>query len=283
MTAVLIGTGNYVFKRLGEQTGSKYRCTGCDVVFEVPGILSKLEGGDIEKHKTNLRMKRSRKCRCAELQNAAKSCEGAFQAAGELHTTARIAELEARLAESEARNQLLEARLDELRRNMPTAVSNTVNNQTINIVIPFNITPLPCKASVLRLFSNINTDLQAAETIPKYIRLKHFAADETRNIKLTNVRGSTVQLIETEKGGDDGERKWCHRDRKSVVASLTDSNMEELKEVFGADKCSAWLDWYEKNGLGSSRFHKQPGFIELVKLVDRMLMSEGRKSNFLRV
>ena len=131
MTAVLISTGNYVFKRQGEQTGSKYRCTGCDVVFEVPGILSKLEGGDIEKHKTNLRMKRSRKCRCAELQNAAKSCEGAFQAAGELHTTARIAELEARLAESEARNQLLEARLDELRRNMPTAVSNTVNKLTL--------------------------------------------------------------------------------------------------------------------------------------------------------
>ena len=42
-----------------------------------------------------------------------------------------------------------------------------------------------------------------------------------------------MQLIETEKGGDDGERKWCHRDRKSVVESLTERNLEELVDEFG--------------------------------------------------
>ena len=46
-------------------------------------------------------------------------------------STGCVGNLISRLAESEGQNQLLEARLDELRRNMPTAVSNTVNKLTL--------------------------------------------------------------------------------------------------------------------------------------------------------
>ncbi len=145
------------------------------------------------------------------------------------------------------------------------------NGLDISAITIFDETPLPKVSEVKRMLSTLRTDSSAAESIPRYLIMKHFSVLENRNIRLSNIRGQTVQMVETDM---EGNKKWKHRDRNEMLKQLVETGMEELENQFGAKKYSVWCSWYTKEGLDSDGYDKKPGFRDLVKRVDHMLMSE---------
>ena len=204
--------------------------------------------------------------KCEELTLQMEDLQRKFDAICD-QRAAHVLEIDALHAE----NQNLTNRLDELRRNMPTSTKSVTINNTIMNVTPFECTPLPDRANVKRMLASVRTATHAAESIPKYLKMKHFTSDETRNLKLTNVRGTTVQIVECD---SQGNKTWRHKDRKQVTESLTERNIEELVDEFGAENFAAWRAWYSGSGLDTDSWDKSSGFRDVVKRVDHFLMSE---------
>ena len=155
--------------------------------------------------------------------------------------------------------------------------SMTIHNMTMNTtnmtanmnITPYNRTPLPDETKVKRMLDEIKTTDHAKESLPKYIKLKHFEKDETRNIRLPNVRGNTVQVVETTEDG----KKWVEKNKKDVLDEMTDKGMNELID-FGAECISTWNDWYTKSNLDKDGYDKTTEFKNLKERNELLLRNE---------
>ena len=92
----------------------------------------------------------------------------------------------------------LKQEVEQLRSNQ-----KTINNFNINI-IPFGSEPSLTTDEVRPLL------YRPFESVPKYIELKHFGKENTANIRISNKRGNTIQILE-----HDSENTSAHMPTES--------------------------------------------------------------------
>ena len=162
----------------------------------------------------------------------------------------------------------LNARLDESRNSRPN-VNNVNNNVTINMV-PYGQEERLTNEQVRRILSSI-----PSESVPKYIEMKHFHRPEHSNIRITNKRGRTLQVVEE----DSNKRlRWVDKDRREMLAAITDASLDELIDQFDAEKYRTWNDWFETSGLKDEGYDKTDAFKEIMKKVENMITSQSPKN-----
>lgn len=180
-------------------------------------------------------------------------------------------------------NEQLRARLDETTRplttNNTTHNNNTHNTQNIHnnvtIVLPYGQEPDLTKAQVNSILSCI-----PSESVPKYVEMKHFSRPETSNIRITNKRGNTMQVLQQTADQTEGKRvrRWVDRDRKEMVSDITERSLDELVDNYNAVKHKPWKMWYEASQLDKDGFDKTQAFRELVKKVDNLITSQNPRN-----
>ena len=47
--------------------------------------------------------------------------------------------------------------------------------------------------------------------------------------------------------------RWVDKNRKEMLAAITDASLDELIEQFDAEKYKRWNDWFESSGLKDER------------------------------
>jgi hypothetical protein len=177
----------------------------------------------------------------------------------------QLSEIAQQNSDMEERLKELQTRLDECRNSRP----NVQNNVTINIV-PYGREEPLTNAQVRSILSSI-----PSESVPKYIEMKHFRRPENSNIRITNKRGRTLQIVEE----DTNKRlRWVDKDRKTMLSAITDTSLEELIDHFDAEKYKSWNNWFETSGLKDEGYDKTDAFKEIMTKVENMITSQSPKN-----
>lgn len=139
------------------------------------------------------------------------------------------------LAENQALHVELRQKNDEIQRLLrePKITQTNITN-----IYPYGKEPDLSEHSVKQLL------FPPENSVPEYIKLKYFT-QAGGNLKLTNIRSRTMQIVEEDV---DGNLKWVHKDKNDVLNELAESNLEELKEKYGANKLVSWKKWYDDLG-----------------------------------
>ena len=151
--------------------------------------------------------------------------------------------------------------IEELRQR-PT----TVHNYDINVnILAHGQEPLPDTRDVLSLLR------PPEESVARYIELKHFSRPETSNMRISNKRSKTMQVVE-----EDVNRRlrWREKDRKATIEKLVEHNLEELVDVHGAEKVFLWKSWYKSTGLADAGYDKTDAWKRVNNDVENMLISQ---------
>ena len=162
------------------------------------------------------------------------------------------------------KNEKLEQRIEELTSSLMREPK--INQINILNIQPFSLTKLPDMKRVRNMLDTVT----AADSVPKYIKLKHFNCTETQNIRIPNLRGNTIQVLEADE--TTGEKKWTNHNRHEMLDLLTDRNLRELHEEFGADKIRKWREWYKTIPLEG--YDKNVEWRDLVRKVECLLMDQ---------
>ena len=144
------------------------------------------------------------------------------------------------------KNEELIRKNEELEKRSTTI--NVTNNLTNNInIIAYGHEPTPDLKDVLSLLR------PPEESVARYIELKHFSRPETSNMRISNKRSKTMQVVE-----EDVNRRlrWREKDRKATIEKLVEHNLEELVDVHGAEKVFLWKSWYKSTGLADAGYDK---------------------------
>ena len=143
---------------------------------------------------------------------------------------------------------------------------NVTNNLTNNInIIAYGHEPTPDLKDVLSLLR------PPEESVARYIELKHFSRPETSNMRISNKRSKTMQVVE-----EDVNRRlrWREKDRKATIEKLVEHNLEELVDVHGAEKVFLWKSWYKSTGLADAGYDKTDAWKRVNNDVENMLISQ---------
>ena len=141
--------------------------------------------------------------------------------------------------------------------------NGSITNNNVHLVA-FGSEPIPTRAEVLR--SGI---LNAPErSIARYIEMKHFRNAETANLRLTNKRARTMQVVEEDMSR---ELRWTERDKADMIDTLAVRNMEELVDVHEARRHSKWGRWYD--ALPDEGYDKTATWRRAVDNIEHMLLS----------
>lgn len=136
-----------------------------------------------------------------------------------------------------------------------------INNNYNKITIyPFGKEPDVAEEVVRKLL------IPPSDSVPKYIEHKYFTRGGG-NLKLTNIRSRTMQIMEED---DSGTPKWVHVDKINVLQELAESNLEELKDRYGASEWKMWKKWYD--GLGDECYDKMQ-WRDLVNKIELVLIN----------
>jgi regulator of replication initiation timing len=212
---------------------------------------------------TNQIARHQKTCKKFAIQTLETRCNDALQKCSTLET-----DNERLCTDNEQlRNEIteLKTRLDECRNSRP----NVQNNVTINIV-PYGREEPLTNAQVRSILSSI-----PSESVPRYIQMKHFRRPEHSNIRITNKRGRTLQIVEE----DSNKRlRWVDKDRKTMLSAITDSSLEELIDRFDAEKYKIWNNWFETSGLKDEGYDKTDAFKEIMSKVENMITSQSPKN-----
>ena len=100
--------------------------------------------------------------------------------------------------------------------------------------------------------------------------MKHFDSEGVGNVRIPNVRGNTIQVIEEDA---NGKRKWVKKDKQRTIFDMTNLNLDELVEKYGAESTTLWKMWYENSGLSKEGYDKTKEWKELVKKVELVLLN----------
>ena len=69
---------------------------------------------------------------------------------------------------------------------------------------------------------------QPSDSVSEYFQLKHFDQPQNRNIKMTNIRANTIQIY--------SDNKFLYVDKKVTLANMAEKILDELRDVFNAEK-----------------------------------------------
>ena len=200
--------------------------------------------------------------------------EAAASAARQREDT--IERLERRLAAQEEQHAELVATVAAMDARMQALVPGTVNNiqnNTINTTININIhpyekTPLPPRKTVASVFK------QPAASIPTYFGQKHLAGPKTRNLRITDARGSKMSVYTRDRRS--GVNKWVERDRRDMLIDIVRDIVCDLYEEFSSPKdptWKAWRQWAVAEGLkGYSEAHEMDAFKSAVDQIEQKII-----------
>ena len=89
------------------------------------------------------------------------------------------------------------------------------------------------------------------------------------NVRINNVRSKYLQVVET---AATGEQQWVHRERKATICELVEDNLDELVDVYRAEKVPAWRQWYASSGLTKEGYDKTDAYKTLIVKVEQVLL-----------
>lgn len=174
----------------------------------------------------------------------------------------RVKELEQTLSEKQAEIDKLTKENDELRRR-PTTI-NYNNSVNVNI-LAYGQEPLPDTRDVRNIL------LPPETSIARYIALKHFRDPSTSNVRISNKKSKTIQVVEPDV---NSQLRWTEKNRKEMIEKLVDENLDELTETHGAAKVERWRRWYETSGLEEPGYDKTDTYKRIERDVENMLLSQ---------
>ena len=175
----------------------------------------------------------------------------------------RVKELEQMLAEKQAENDRLTTEIEELRKR-PTTINNYNNSVNVNI-LAYGQEPLPSTRDVRNIL------LPPENSVARYIALKHFRDPSTSNLRISNKKSKTMQVVEPDVNND---LRWTEKNRKEMIEKMVDENLDELTETHGAAKVERWRRWYESSGLEEPGYDKTDAYKRIERDVENMLMSQ---------
>ena len=108
--------------------------------------------------------------------------------------------------------------------------------------------------------------IKPQDSVAGLVRLKlaRFA-----NVRIKNVRSKYLQVVETTATGD---QQWVHRDRKATICELVEDSLDELSDVYGADKSALWRQWYDSSGLAKEGYDKTEAYKTQLAKVEQVLL-----------
>lgn len=175
----------------------------------------------------------------------------------------RVKELEHTLSEKQAENDRLTKEIDELRKR-PTTINNYNNSVNVSI-LAYGSEPLPDTRDVRNIL------IPPENSIARYIALKHFRDPSTSNVRISNKKSKTIQVVEPDVNND---LRWTEKNRKEMIEKLVDENLDELTETHGAAKVERWRRWYETSGLEEPGYDKTDAYKRIERDVENMLLSQ---------
>jgi hypothetical protein len=175
----------------------------------------------------------------------------------------RVKELDQTLSETQAENDRLTTEIEELRKR-PTTINYNNNSVNVNIVA-YGQEPLPNTRDVLSIL------LPPENSIARYIALKHFRDPSTTNLRISNKKSKTIQVVEPDVNHD---LRWTEKNRKDIIEKMVDDNLEELTDTHGAAKLERWKRWYKSSGLDESGYDKTDVYKRIQQDVENMLLSQ---------
>ena len=146
-----------------------------------------------------------------------------------------------------------------------TKVTNINNNINIYNVCPFGQEPQLAHKDVAALLK------MPAESVPKYIQMKHFDSENGGNVRIPNIRSNIVQVVEED--AKTGHRKWVKRDKTKTISDMAERNLDELVEKHGAKGVAIWKQWYEGSGLAKDGYDKTKEWRDIIKKVELVLLN----------
>ena len=153
----------------------------------------------------------------------------------------------------------LRGRLQEARNARPTITNNNT------IVLALGKEPLPSATDVMGILR------PPERSVARYIELKHFAQPETCNVRITNKRARTLQVVAV-----DGSNtlRWTEREKKHVIEELVEVSLDELASAHGAKKVAAWEYWYRKSGLAHDGYEKTAAWRKVNADVENLILTQ---------
>lgn len=173
-------------------------------------------------------------------------------------------ELLSKDAQIEALNNKIESYTKSALSSGTTNVYNNNNQYNINI-IPYGLEPVLDKEKVMNLLDKPD------ESVPRYIEMKHFLRGDTANVRITNKRGSTCQIVEEDVNSK--RRRWVETDKKILLTDMAETNLDELRDTFDAETNVIWKSWYRSNGLHEDGYDKRDEFKKMVKAVENVIIT----------
>ena len=165
-------------------------------------------------------------------------------------------------AEKQAEIDRLLRERDELQKR-PTTIHY---NNSVNVnILAYGSEPLPDTREVRDIL------VPPENSVAKYIALKHFRDPSTSNLRISNKKSKTIQVVEPDINND---LRWTERNRKEMIEKLVDDNLEELTDAHGASKVERWRRWYKSSGLEEEGYDKTDAYRRIEQDVENMLLSQ---------
>ena len=163
----------------------------------------------------------------------------------------------------QAENDRLTKEIEELRKR-PTTINNYNNSVNVSI-LAYGSEPLPDAQDVRSIL------LPPENSVARYIALKHFRDPSTCNLRISNKKSKTIQVVEPDVNND---LRWTERNRKEMIEKMVDDNLDELTETHGAAKLERWKRWYQSSGLEDQGYDKTETYKRIQRDVENMLLSQ---------
>ena len=173
--------------------------------------------------------------------------------------------LERALQEKQLQLDCLLAENEELRQRPTTINYNTTNNSLNVNILAYGTEPIPDTHEVKQILVPPET------SVARYIALKHFRDPSTSNLRISNKKSKTIQVVELDINND---LRWTERNRKEMIEKMVDDNLEELTETHGAVKVEKWRRWYKSSGLEEEGYDRTEAYRKIQQDVENMLLSQ---------
>ena len=177
----------------------------------------------------------------------------------------RVKELEQMLSEKQSEIDTLSAENEELRKR-PTTINNNYNNNSVNVnILAYGQEPLPDTKDVCSIL------FPPENSVARYIELKHFRDPNTSNLRISNKKSKTMQVLEPDV---NNRLRWTEKNRKEMIEKMVDDNLEELTDTHGAAKVARWKRWYTSSGFEEPGYDRTDAYRRIQEDVENMLLSQ---------
>ena len=174
----------------------------------------------------------------------------------------RVQDLERMLTAKTAEIDRLTKEIEELR-NRPTTI---YNDHSVNVnILAYGQEPLPTTQDVRNIL------LPPENSVARYIALKHFRDPCTSNLRISNKKSKTIQVVEPD---INNHLRWTEKNRKEMIEKMVDDNLEELTDTHGARTLARWKRWYVSSGFEEPDYDKTEAYKRLQEDVENMLLSQ---------